>query len=299
MRARTLLIVVVLLAGIFVIGMALFGIQSPPPGPDNAPQQRQPMVVAAAAPIATGGLIKPQDLQFIPKANIAPGDETFDRVWAPRPDDQVATDQRTMTEVIGAVARRRIEVGEPIIRGSVVKPGDSGFLAAVLRPGMRAITVGVTAVSGTGGLIYPGDRVDMILTQTFPVADATLERRSVSETVAQDLRVLAIDQQLQVTAPPGSEGKLARTVTVEVDPRQAEGIQVATKLGDLSLTIRSLESVESQANSAAVGPVWAEDVSPALKATAQRNERPKEQANSDGGRPVVTVIRGDRIEGVH
>jgi len=293
MRARTLLIIVVLIAGVFVIGVAMFGIQGPTGGPDTT--VRTQMVVTATNAIPTGGLIKPQDLEFEPRPLLNGSDETFDRPTAARPEDQAAADNRAMTEVIGAVARRRIEPGQPIIRGAVVKPGDSGCLAAVLRPGMRAITVGVTAVSGTGGLIYPGDKVDMILTQTFPPQDASLDCRSVSEIIAQDLRVLAIDQQLQASAPQAAEGKLARTVTVEVNPRQAEGIEVATKLGELSLTIRSLESGDSTAGAVASAPVCADAVSPTLKAIAQRNQH----TMGSPERPMVTIMRGDRSTDSH
>jgi pilus assembly protein CpaB len=300
MRARTVLILLALLSGVAVTIVALFGTQAPP-ATATAPVAA-PSVVVATVPIQTGELIKPTALSFAPKTGDLPSTGTFNRPLAARPEEQEEADHKAINEITGSVARHRFDPGDPIGRASVVKPGDSGFLAAVLQPGMRAITIGVTPVTGTGGLIYPGDRVDIILTQTFPATDSNLGRRSVGETVADNLRVLAIDQQLQVTAPPNGEGKLARTVTVEVEPREAEKIEVATKLGELSLTIRSLDANPGDMANATPA-IWAEDVSPALKVTA---DRPKEQppgaaAPAAGAGPAVMVIRGDKADqgGVH
>jgi pilus assembly protein CpaB len=217
----------------------------------------------------------------------------FVRPITPNPADQSAADRKVLEEVTGAVARARLPAGEPLLRGTVVKPGESGFLAAVLAPGERAISIGVTAVSGAAGLIYPGDRVDVILTQTLTATEISLIHKSVAETIARDVRVLAIDQQLQAKAAPGGrEGKLAQTVTLEVDPQQVEKIVVATKLGDLSLTIRSLQASTETAQPAigSGGPTWAEDVSPALKTVSVR---PKSVSLA---RPV-TVYRGaEKVE---
>ena len=94
------------------------------------------------------------------------------------------------------MVRRSLGAGEAFIPGEFLSPGDRGFLAAVLRPGMRAITVGVDPVSGTAGLIWPGDRVDLVLTQTSDDKDQPIDRRVFSETVLSDVRVIAVDQQM-------------------------------------------------------------------------------------------------------
>lgn len=145
-------------------------------------------------------------------------------------------------ELIGTVVRTEVTAGQPLTQGSLVKPGDRGFLAAALGPGMRAITVGVSATSGVGGFVFPGDRVDLVLTQEIPgqgEGDAPLR---VSETVIRNIRVLATDQRLapqedengnQVAAP-------VATVTLEATPRIAEKIMVAQTIGQLSLSLRSL-----------------------------------------------------------
>ncbi len=318
MRPRTLLIVAALVCGVLVIGMILFNLQAPATGPTQ--QAARPInIVVAADAIAVGTLIKPQDLTFAPAPADALPAATFDRIWSEKPEDQAASDNKAIAEIVGAVARRRIEAGEPVNRGAVVKPGDSGFLAAVLRPGMRAITVAVTAVTGTGGLIYPGDHVDLILTQNFPPTDQDMTHKSSAETVVENLRVLAIDQQLQVKTPPDgqNQGKIATTVTLEVDPLQAQKVALTTGLGQLSLTIRSLESPDQTvaggtppAGGASAGgapttaqtaqaPVWAEDVSPALKIQAEAHK--KDDKTAVAAKPPVMVIRGDKADevGVH
>jgi len=136
-------------------------------------------------------------------------------------------------DVIGAVVRRGIVTGEPITNGRIVRPGDRGFLAAVLQPGMRAVSVAVNATSGIAGLVFPGDRVDILLTQTVP---GSTDRRA-SETVLENVRVLAIDQVLNDQA---GEPTLGKNATIEVTPKQAEMIAVISDMGKISLSLRSL-----------------------------------------------------------
>lgn len=135
----------------------------------------------------------------------------------------------------GAVLRRAITVGEPLTEGRVVRPGERGFLAAVLRPGMRAVSVPVDATTGIAGFVFPGDRVDLLLTHEIKLSD-TLKRLA-TETLLQDIRVLAMDQRSDdIEGAP----TLAKTATLEVDSKQAEVIAVALRMGRLSLALRSL-----------------------------------------------------------
>src|SRR5208283_3064836 len=113
----------------------------------------------------------------------------------------------------GAVVHQPIAAGAPVTTDLIVKPGDRSFLSAVLTPGYRAIAVGVTAVSGAAGRIYPGDHVDVVLTQSFKENEQALGRRSVSETVVDDLRVLAMDQ--HSAAGAAADGSAPHTVTLE------------------------------------------------------------------------------------
>lgn len=139
-----------------------------------------------------------------------------------------------LTDFEGAVARRAIKKGEPITVGQLVKSNEGGFMSAVLEPGKRAVSVAVDATSGNAGFIFPGDHVDLILTHQMNVPGG-VERAS--ETFIEDARVLAVDQMLD---NPDNVAVLAKTVTLEVTPKQAEEINVAKDLGKISLSLRSL-----------------------------------------------------------
>jgi len=141
----------------------------------------------------------------------------------------------------GTVVRNAITAGQPITQGALVKPGDRGFLAAALGPGMRAVTVPVSVQTGVAGFVFPGDRIDLVLTQTVP-GGGDGPPLKVSETVMRNLRVLATDQRTDNTT--GEDGKsVVKTfsnVTIEATPKIAEQIAVAQTLGSLSLSLRSL-----------------------------------------------------------
>jgi pilus assembly protein CpaB len=142
-------------------------------------------------------------------------------------------------KLLGTVVRYAITAGQPVTRGSLVGPQDRGFLAAALGPGMRAITVPVNVTSGVAGFVFPGDHVDMVLTQSVDGGEGPPLK--VSETIVRNLRVLATDQRI---TDKDDEGKtLVRVfanVTFEVTPRLAEKIAVAQSLGSLSLSLRSI-----------------------------------------------------------
>ena len=130
--------------------------------------------------------------------------------------------------------------------------------------GMRAMSVGVDAVTGTAGLIWPGDRVDLILTEATANPAVPADRRISAETVLANVRVIAIDQRLVEGARPGAKtGHAAQTVTLEVTAAEAERVAVATKLGRLSLAVRAAEAGTAPPQRPVT--VWAGDVAPALK----------------------------------
>lgn len=144
-----------------------------------------------------------------------------------------------MAKLLGTVARYPITAGEPVTRGALVAPGDRGFLAAALAPGMRAVTVPVSAKTGVGGFVFPGDRVDLVLTQTVSGAEGQALRAS--ETIVGNLRVLATNQSTEKEVVDGKTVvRELKTVTLEVTPRIAEKIAVAQEIGDISLSLRSL-----------------------------------------------------------
>ncbi len=188
---------------------------------------------------------------------------------------------RSEEEVIGAVVRYAVAKGQPLTDSGIVKPGDRGFLAAVLTPGMRAVSVPVDEASANAGLIFPGDRVDLVLAHTLPREGGREGHRRVAETVLEDVRVLAMGRRLK--GHDGDEGAIqARTVTLEVTPEGAERVALLTELGKLSLSLRSLASGERSDGAAKGEPVrvtWDSEVSQAIGA---------------GVRGKVQVLRGGR-----
>lgn len=143
-------------------------------------------------------------------------------------------------KLLGTVVRYQITAGQPVTRGSLVGPQDRGFLAAALGPGMRAITVPVNTSSSVAGFVFPGDHVDMVLTQTVS-GGGEGPALKVSETIIRNLRVLATDQRITEKDDDGkTQVKTFSNVTLEVTPRIAEKIAVAQSIGALSLSLRSI-----------------------------------------------------------
>ena len=143
-------------------------------------------------------------------------------------------------DLVGTVVRNEITAGQPFTQGSLIKPGERGFLAAALGPGMRAVTVPVSSTSGVAGFIFPGDRVDIVLTQQV-AGGGDGESLKVSETILRNVRVLATDQRMSAL---GEDGKTVvqrfSMVTLETTPKIAEKIAVAQTIGQLSLSLRSI-----------------------------------------------------------
>ena len=197
-------------------------VAAPPP-----PKVEGAMVLVAATDLPAGTLLQDKHLrwQAWPTKSVA---ETYlvklEVEGAPDP----------IQDVVGAVVRKGISAGEPLAKGQYLKPGERGFLAAVLRPGYRAMSIPVNPTSGIAGLVFPGDRVDLLLTHTVKRGGAD---RRVTETVLTNLRVLAIDQ---TTNDQGGSPKLFKNATVEITPKQAEMLAVVGELGRLTLSLRSL-----------------------------------------------------------
>ncbi|MEA3065925.1 MAG: pilus assembly protein CpaB [Sphingomonadales bacterium] len=143
-------------------------------------------------------------------------------------------------DLVGTVVRNEITAGQPFTQGSLIKPGERGFLAAALGPGMRAVTVAVSETSGVAGFVFPGDRVDIVLTQQVEGGGDGMPLK-VSETVMRNLRVLATDQRMTAQDEKGKAVvRRFSMVTIEATPKLAEKIAVAQTIGQLSLSLRSL-----------------------------------------------------------
>jgi pilus assembly protein CpaB len=197
----------------------------------------------------------------------------------------------------GSLVRKFVDAGNPVTLDDILRPRDRGFLASVLAPDSRAITIKVDEESGVAGLIRPGDHVDVVLTQVFDKSDPG--RRALSETVLGNVRVIAIDQEIaqggqiaQGGRPVGSSlGKLAQTVSLELTPEQVKRITVAKQLGTLSLAVRA---AVDQWNKADSGPVSSCDVSPELaRQNALASQRTAVAVHSGGEVKQYTVKKQD------
>lgn len=189
-----------------------------------------PKVLVARKDLPVGQIIDAESLTFQPWPKEMVGAAYYTE-GAPDAD---------MSKLLGTVVRYPITAGQPLTRGAVVGPNDRGFLAAALGPGMRAVTVPVNQTSGVAGFVFPGDRVDLMLTQEV-AGGGEGPALKVTETVVRNIRVLATDQR---TDSKGEDGKtLVKTfsnVTFEATPRIAEKIAVAQSVGSLSLALRSI-----------------------------------------------------------
>lgn len=192
-----------------------------------------PKVLVAQRALPVGTIITADAIGF----QLWPGEMVADAYFVEGESD--------MTKLLGTVVRHPITAGQPVTQGSLVSPGDSGFLAAALGPGMRAVTVPVSAKTGVAGFVFPGDRVDIVLTQT--VTGTQGQALNASETILRNLRVLATDQSTTQEVLEGQTVvKEVRTVTLEVTPKIAEKIAVAETIGELSLSLRSLADSQSE-----------------------------------------------------
>ncbi len=248
--------------------VAWLSMQPPAPAANDGQPAPPPVVLdtvlIAGRDLQAGSLLKPDDIGTVPIQH--------EKI----PEGAALDSSANRRSLVGGMIRRRIVSGEPLFVRDLLRPGEHGFLAAVLSAGMRAVTIGVDAITGSAGLIWPGDRVDVLLTHDLNDPARPAGQRVASETVLADTRVIAIDQQLvQGAAPGANEGKAAATVTLEVTTRQAERISVASRLGRLSLVVRAARSAEPDTDEqsargnlitqqASPAITWAGDVSPAL-----------------------------------
>lgn len=275
-----LLITSVLVVGVLV-GRAIQPHQTTAVAAETTAQEPaapKDQILVAARPLQPGILLRAQDVQWAERAGEAqPGDVV--RPSVEQRTSKPESDEAARATVYGAALRVPLAPGQPILPPAIVKPGDREFLQTVLTSGRRAITIGVAGAAGQTGLMFPGDQVDVMLTQNFKNEEAPLTRRSVSETVVENLRLLAIEKETKQQIGPQA-GSIS--VTLEVAPQQAEKINVAQELGKLSLTLRSV----GETDAARLGPTWAGDVSPALSAAIP----PAKTVQAE--KPAIRVMHG-------
>jgi pilus assembly protein CpaB len=220
--------------------------------------------LVAARPLKAGTLTRDEDFASGPLDSVPSGaivDTTDDR-----------------KRLLGSLVRKSLNTGSPITSENVLSRGDRGFLASVLEPGTRAISIRVDAETGVSGLIKPGDYVDVVLTQV--AANADVARRALSETLLQNVRIIAIDQEIVQGGGANnvSAAKVAQTVSLQLAPEQVKRIAVAKNLGSLSLAMRSAVELRDAADNRTISSC---DVSPEIA-----------RQNALAGQSVPVVVYG-------
>jgi pilus assembly protein CpaB len=231
MRGRSILFLVLAvgaaaLAAVFVRGWLNAQRAAIAAKPAPVPVAATEVLVAGHA-IPAGTFLKAEDLR-----------------WQPWPEGALATgyivkdkSKDAAKDFVGAVVKAGINAGEPITESRVAKPGDRSFLAAVLKPGTRAVAVAVNPMTGVSGFVLPGDHVDVLVTHTLPSKGSDRRTITVTDTALQDLRVIAVDQ---TTDDQSDKAMVAKTVTLEATPKQAEKLNLIAQMGRVSLALRSL-----------------------------------------------------------
>jgi len=233
--ARIIVLIIALAAGGVAAYLASGSFDSNKPAPVQPTAQIQTIdVLVAKADIGLGQSLKPDDVQWQTWPS-ATASTTFIR-RNERPEG--------VTQVTGSIARSPFIQGEPIRDQKLVKADGSGFMAAILPTGMRAISTEISPETGAGGFILPNDRVDVLLTRRLKNPDQSSGAPDVvtSEIILANIRVLAIDQ-----APKEKDGQNAvvgKTVTLELNPAQTATLSSARQSGTLSLALRSIVDVK-------------------------------------------------------
>jgi pilus assembly protein CpaB len=231
-RARIVVLTIAIGAGGVAAYLASGSDSKPPPPAEPVVQLQTVDVLVAKSDIGLGQTVTPNDMlwQTWPAATAS---NSFIR-RNERPD--------ATTQLAGSIARAPFIAGEPIREPKLVKANGSGFMAAILPAGMRAISTEISPETGAGGFILPNDRVDVILTRREKNPDRNASADIVvPEIILSNIRVLAIDQ-----APKEKDGQnsvVGKTVTLELKPEQAPLLAAARQAGTLSLALRSIADI--------------------------------------------------------
>jgi pilus assembly protein CpaB len=236
-RARVIVLVIALAAG--AIAALLAGRSDPPPpAPQPVAQLETAEVLIANVDIGIGSTVTAQDLRWQTWPAAAAGAHFIRQ--SERPD--------AIEQLAGSITRATFFAGEPIRESKLIRATGSGYMAAILPGGMRAVSTEISPETGVGGFVLPNDHVDVILSRRDREAEkvAGVEVHA-SETILTNVRVLAIDQ--TVDEKNGQRVVIGKTATLELSPRQVETLALARQMGTLSLALRSL--VDFQGGAAA------------------------------------------------
>lgn len=243
----------------------------------EAAQVTGPRVLVAKRALTAGTIITADALGFQPWPKELVQDAYF------------IDGEADMNKLLGTVVRFPITAGEPVTQGSLVAPGDRGFLAAALGAGMRAVTVPVSATTGVSGFIFPGDRVDLVLSQQIPAKDDGEPLRA-AETIVRNLRVLATDQTTEKTTDENGKTVVNQfsTVTLEATPKIAEKISVAQTFGTISLALRSISDSPAELDRA----IASGSINIPANATPEEEERLLKAARTQPVDKSISFVTG-------
>jgi pilus assembly protein CpaB len=233
--ARVFVLIIALSAGGVAAYLARGTEEKSRPAAEPVAQLPTVEILVAKSDIGLGQAVKPEDLQWQTWPASATGNNLINR----------ASRAEAIAEFAGSIARSPFIAGEPIREQKLVKANGSGFMAAILPTGMRAISTEISPETGAGGFILPNDRVDVILSKREKNPDSKGPDVVQSEIILSNVRVLAIDQ-----APKEKEGSnslVGRTATLELKPEQAETLTRARQSGTLALALRSITDVNATA----------------------------------------------------
>ncbi len=192
-------------------------------------------VLVAKSDIGLGQTVKADDMQW----------QSWPAASANSSFISKASKADAIKEITGSIARAPFITGEPIREPKLIKANGSGFMAAILPSGFRAISTEISPETGAGGFILPNDRVDVILSKREKNRDDKLPDIVSAEIILTNIRVLAIDQ-----APKEKDGAstiIGRTATLELKPEQAETLARSRQAGTISLALRSITDANTVA----------------------------------------------------
>lgn len=263
MDRKRLILIILLVALMFVVFTTLRGMNTG--STDAAPEVRTiveavdySQVLSVSEPMNKGDRVRDGDLKWIdwPTEALTPAFIVNDP----------AAEMSAMDSLSGALVREALTPGDPVIMSRFIRAGDAGIMAALLSPGMRAVTVRISVDTAAGGFIQPGDKVDIILQETIQPdgeVGSSTQPKYLAATIFESVTVLAIDQSFS-NNPESGAAIPGSTATLELSPRDAERITVAQVQGDLSLVLRGFSGSAARAQTRATTPQDAEKTVPPM-----------------------------------
>lgn len=278
-------IMMVLLLAATALGLIAYNM-NPPKAAIPVAQVTEQVTEKAPVPVTVGYFVAAHPL---PRGTLARDEDFTVRSMPPGgvPKGAILDTPDAKIGLRGSLVRNFVDVGSPVTSKDILRPRERGFLASVLAPDSRAISIKVDAESGVSGLLWPGDYVDVVLTQesttTAEKKNPDQQHGTLSETVVHNVRVVAIDQEIVqgARADNAAAGRVAQTVSLQLAPEQVKKVTVATQLGKISLAVRAAVDRQDTEDTDATVVVYA------------RNNGTKYLVRRDNPANARTALSGD------